>query len=95
MKLFIVISCILNFLIAICSIPFCLIGGIMIMDSPQSRHSILSHIISFTFLSFPIVCLICAISPRYLNTFYAIVVSAFPFVEMLVCFSLFYLLSKE
>lgn len=95
MKLFIVVNCILNFILAICSIPFCLMGGFLIFDSPQSQHSILAHIISFTFLTFPIVCLICAISPRYLNTSYGIIVSIFPFIEMLVCFSLFYLLSKE
>lgn len=94
MKLFMVVSCILNTIVAICSIPFCLMGGIAIMDSPQSQHSILAHIISFTFLTFPIVCLICAISPIYLNTFYGIVVSFLPCIEILVCFSLFYFFSR-
>ena len=92
MKNTIIIFSIFNFILAgISAIP-CLMAGVMSMDSPKAQNSLVSHIVCWTILSFPVVCLVCSIVPQFIDKF-SIFVAIFPIIEMTLFVSIIYPIS--
>jgi len=88
----ITILSILNFILAGISAAPCLIVGVMSMDSPKAQNSLVSHIVYWIILSFPVVCLVCAIVPQFIDKF-SIFIAVFPIIEMTLFVSIIYLIS--
>jgi len=88
----ITILSILNFILAVISAVPCLMAGVMSMDSPKAQNSLVSHIVCRIILSFPVVCLVCAVVPQFIDKF-SIFVAIFPIIEMTLFVSIIYLIS--
>jgi hypothetical protein len=83
----------INIILAVMSFLPCLMGGLMIFDAPGSTEKISNHIVSFLFLSFPVVCLVCGIMSLFVNNKYPIYFALFPIVEGTTFVSILYLIS--
>jgi hypothetical protein len=59
MNILISVLGIVNILLGVASILPCLMAGLMVFAAPGSTESITHHIVSFLFLTFPLICLIC------------------------------------
>ena len=91
MQLAINILSIINFILALVSFMPCLMAGGMSMDSPQAQNSVLSHLLCYLILGFPIVCLFGSIAPQYINNKFSIYMALFPICEMTLFFIAIYL----
>jgi len=59
----------------------------------RKNEKISNHIVSFLFLSFPVVCLVCGIMSLFVNNKYPIYFALFPIVEGTTFVSILYLIS--
>lgn len=84
---------IINLLLGVFSIPFCLMGGLMIFDAPGSTEKLSNHIVSYLFLTFPLVCFICGLLVYLYSNKYSIYISLFPIVEGTTFISILYVIS--
>jgi hypothetical protein len=88
MKYLINILCILDMILAIISIPPCLMAGLMgLSDSPEPKSFWLILFACFV-LAFPIISLICGTAPRSLNSYLSLAVASFPIIVVVLLFSL-------
>lgn len=93
MKLAISILGVINVILAFVAFMPCMMAGLMSMDSPQAQNSILSHVLCYLILGFPIVCLVGGIVPQYINNKFSIYIALFPVCEMILFFATLYLIS--
>lgn len=61
--------CIFNIFFAVVSFVPCIMGGAMGMDSPQAQKDPFSIAMCILFLTFPLICLICAFACPLLQHF--------------------------
>jgi len=81
----------LNLIFGVVSFLPCLMAGLMSMDSPQAQHSVLAHLVMYIFLSFPLVCWICAGLSYYFKSW---ALGLFPICEAVLFISTLWILSK-
>lgn len=77
------------FLCLITAMP-CLMAGAMGMDSPQAQASLFAHIICYTVLSFPLVCLVCGVISTFFNSTLGLVISFLPISEAILFVAILY-----
>lgn len=80
-----------NVLLGLISFMPCLMAGGMSMDSPQAQHSIIAHLVMYIFLSFSLVCWICAGLSYY---FKSLALGLFPICQAVLIITTLWILSK-
>lgn len=98
MKIVITLFSILNIFLAVAGFLPCLMVGAMSMDSPQAQESIVAHIICYSIITFPLVCLVCGTVSYFIHKFsssFALLLSLLPITELVSFIGFLYLISKE
>jgi hypothetical protein len=80
-----------NIVLGLFSFIPCLMAGAMSMDSPQAQNSTIAHLVMYIFLSFPLVCWICAGLSYY---FKSLALGLFPMCEAVLFITTLWILSK-
>jgi hypothetical protein len=93
MNILISVLGIVNILLGVASIPPCLMAGLMVFDAPGSTESITHHIVSFLFLTFPLICLICGITVLWSSNWWSIYLALFPISEASLVIFIFWVFS--
>lgn len=91
MKIATIVFTIINLLLGVMGFIPLFMAGVMSMDSPQAQESLFAHIICYTILSFPIVCLICGLISNFCTGRLALIVSMFPIIEAILFITILYM----
>lgn len=74
--------CILNFVIAVISLPPCFMAGLMDLSDSPSPHKWYNTLFAYFVLGFPFISALCGILPK--NNYLSFIVALFPTVVVII-----------